>query len=602
MANSCFRAIRSLQGAYKELMAASEIHQDKNSSEWILEYVLRHCDDDWLVAELLRVLPFSNDNLKLKKMVLLKKIRSEVSKGSISEQTLETLESLKDLSNKEACNKLNDAIRIREMCWSVAVECTIKHLRAENMDWGGYNEALRKLWSERIEDTEEVDVAGWVSNRMEGFKKELVAVAANPKLRHTLLAKYKKEDVLKSLNEFLKDAWEGMGRTFLEIVAEDVALGRYNPLSSEGSKNATAAGLSSPHCEAGGPATELQMNSEEISPTFSPPPWIDLHSSAVADMNKERRKMTCNSEKNRVHSSRMTVLVDVQNGQPLSDRKIPDCPHTFINLEENETSSPDGIIRKGETVTATQDSGRSKADAVNVQRMLPSRTVHPSENKLTADYIETQECLRKSISELNSRVEDPLPDALRVAEGQVAMKESVPLAALVDGIEQLENSTNEIDINLLQKTGNDKDNQAQCLETKGVGHQNGKRHSERLKCGIMDRNPTAQTYEWDEVDSIDSQEEKSPSASRKIRLPTPATRRFSPLKRPRAAADIACRRKHTKWSVIEEETLKKEVAKYGKGRWKFILEKNRDIFEERTEVDLKDKWRNIARREGLHAP
>ena len=113
----------------------------------------------------------------------------------------------------------------------------------------------------------------------------------------------------------------------------------------------------------------------------------------------------------------MTVLVDVQNGQPLSDRKIPDCPHTSINLEENETSSPYDIIRKGETVTAAQDSGRSKADAVNVQRMLPVRKVHPSENKLTADYIETQECLRKSISELNSRVEDPLPDALRVAEG-----------------------------------------------------------------------------------------------------------------------------------------------------------------------------------------
>ena len=63
--------------------------------------------------------------------------------------------------------------------------------------------------------------------------------------------------------------------------------------------------------------------------------------------------------------------------------------------------------------------------------MLLVRTVHPSENKLTTDYIETQECLRKSILELNSRVEDPLPDTLRVVEGQMDMKESVPLTALV---------------------------------------------------------------------------------------------------------------------------------------------------------------------------
>jgi len=74
---------------------------------------------------------------------------------------------------------------------------------------------------------------------------------------------------------------------------------------------------------------------------------------------------------------------------------------------------------------------------------------------------------------LESRVEDPLPDALRVAEGQVAMKKRVPSAAHVDGNEQLQNSTNEVDTNFLQKTYSDKDNQVQCLETKGVDHQNG---------------------------------------------------------------------------------------------------------------------------------
>ncbi|KAL7187270.1 hypothetical protein ACSBR1_037352 [Camellia fascicularis] len=33
----------------------------------------------------------------------------------------------------------------------------------------------------------------------------------------------------------------------------------------------------------------------------------------------------------------------------------------------------------------------------------------------------------------------------------------------------------------------------------------------------------------------------------------------------------------------------------GIGNWKLILNSCRDIFEERTEVDLKDKWRNMIR-------
>ncbi|KAL7187363.1 hypothetical protein ACSBR1_037434 [Camellia fascicularis] len=37
------------------------------------------------------------------------------------------------------------------------------------------------------------------------------------------------------------------------------------------------------------------------------------------------------------------------------------------------------------------------------------------------------------------------------------------------------------------------------------------------------------------------------------------------------------------------------VCRSGIGNWKLILNSYRDIFEERTEVDLKDKWRNMIR-------
>jgi len=55
------------------------------------------------------------------------------------------------------------------------------------------------------------------------------------------------------------------------------------------------------------------------------------------------------------------------------------------------------------------------------------------------------------------------------------------------------------------------------------------------------------------------------------------------------------RRPKKKWSEEEVDTLKREVQKYGKGRWKMILQKNVEVFQGRTEVDLKDKWRNLEK-------
>ncbi|KAL7187271.1 hypothetical protein ACSBR1_037353 [Camellia fascicularis] len=37
------------------------------------------------------------------------------------------------------------------------------------------------------------------------------------------------------------------------------------------------------------------------------------------------------------------------------------------------------------------------------------------------------------------------------------------------------------------------------------------------------------------------------------------------------------------------------IFRSGIGNWKLILNSYRDIFEQRTEVDLKDKWRNMIR-------
>ena len=53
------------------------------------------------------------------------------------------------------------------------------------------------------------------------------------------------------------------------------------------------------------------------------------------------------------------------------------------------------------------------------------------------------------------------------------------------------------------------------------------------------------------------------------------------------------------WCTNEEVSLRKAILKYGKGKW---LKMKQDslfnvVFKDRTPSDLKDKWRNIERKE-----
>ena len=40
----------------------------------------------------------------------------------------------------------------------------------------------------------------------------------------------------------------------------------------------------------------------------------------------------------------------------------------------------------------------------------------------------------------------------------------------------------------------------------------------------------------------------------------------------------------------------------GKGKWKKILDEAGDVFKSRSQVDLKDKWRNLERQGIVQAP
>lgn len=201
----------------------------------------------------------------------------------------------------------------------------------------------------------------------------------------------------------------------------------------------------------------------------------------------------------------------------------------------------------------------------------------------TPEVNKVQEALKSSSLELQAIVTDPLPDALRQAEAVVsgmarANQIPEPSVGRETNVDKpvLNPSVNAHLEPLQANQGNRKD--------ESCSHQ-----SNVPKSSLMERNSTAHAYEWD--DSID--EEPSNQRNR-FHLPSPKRKAVSPLKN-QDVTNLARRRKKKKWSLEEEDALRKGVEQFGKGNWKLILKSNPGAFDERTEVDLKDKWRNMTR-------
>lgn len=125
-----------------------------------------------------------------------------------------------------------------------------------------------------------------------------------------------------------------------------------------------------------------------------------------------------------------------------------------------------------------------------------------------------------------------------------------------------------------------------------------------VKRSLLEPHPSAQAQGWDDDEIQESPSPRSPSASRRLHLPpihSPERTSLLPRKPITGESSFATgpgskyRRQRKKWSDEEVEILKREVHKYGKGNWKAILRKHKDVFHGRTEVDMKDKWRNLEK-------
>ncbi|KAF5470341.1 hypothetical protein F2P56_010861 [Juglans regia] len=204
----------------------------------------------------------------------------------------------------------------------------------------------------------------------------------------------------------------------------------------------------------------------------------------------------------------------------------------------------------------------------------------------TPEVNKVREALKSSSLELQAVVKDPLPDALRFAETVISDKLT-------------KDNEHEPSVENQSKRGGDPPNPSfkKSIEPAEINdctceNQSCSHQGNAPQPSLMERNSTAHTYEWE--DSIEDSPEGMTNHTSRLHLPSPRRKNVSPLQK-FENENFPKRRKIKRWSLLEEDTLRTGVQKYGKGNWKLILNCYREIFEERTEVDLKDKWRNMTR-------
>ena len=214
---------------------------DEDVSRWILEFMIRKPIGDSLVRRLISILPLSNSHPRMKKTVLLRKIESEISDGSVSETILELLEIIEELDYKEGVAVLDS---MKNAYCAVAVECTVKFLVGSGGKEGKYFDAVKRIWRGKIHKMESSATAGLVSDQLRKWRDDIEAAVWDARVCEDILAKNTRNDALRLVRAYVAEAWAIMGPPFLELAARAIKLVEGLPGAGNGSTCNQAAACS----------------------------------------------------------------------------------------------------------------------------------------------------------------------------------------------------------------------------------------------------------------------------------------------------------------------------------------------------------------------
>ncbi|KAK6145209.1 hypothetical protein DH2020_022029 [Rehmannia glutinosa] len=260
-------------------------------------------------------------------------------------------------------------------------------------------------------------------------------------------------------------------------------------------------------------------------------------------------------------------ILGVESGDRVAGKEAPSCRVGRVDVSNFSNEMPKKKIKLRDKLVGLRRSrglasGNSRgAQIVDSDEMTTGPSYRNYKIPSSAEVNRVREALDASSSELHAVVKDPLPDALKLAE---AISDMASKNKRQDSVEE-----NHVEPNLF------------IVDDAGVVQDTCRNMSNEPRPSLMERNSSAHTYEWDE--SIDGSQEDRTCRGRLL-LPSPRMINVAPLDR-YEIQNLKKRRKGRKWSLVEEDTLRTGVQKYGKGNWKVILTAYHDVFEDRTEVN-----------------
>ncbi|XP_076911011.1 uncharacterized protein LOC143568846 isoform X1 [Bidens hawaiensis] len=497
---------------------------DIDVSGWILEFLLRQDSlDDQTLANLINVLPLPNNNHRLKKALILRKLESDINKGTVSERTLELIERIEELDHITGLTEVSGTMKAA-YC-TVAMHATAKLVdETEGDKKQKYASAVNRLWSGRVCEMERGDVR-LVQQDLVRWVHDIESGVLDMDVCENVMEMFKQLDVVKTVRRYVDDAKEKMGPSFIELACEAI-------LNDEALSEAMGLDEVSEFRSAG--ATAGHGVTKET---------LKAHEDEVSKLNNQSKEVAPTDD----------AGPSTTGNESSKARVLPTRRHVVSKR------------RRGANIVDPTETSHDRFD------FIPSPEV-----------TKVQEALESSAFELHAAVKDPLPDALRIAESLKVNKRGENESHAHDHVGGNINNVND------KAPNSSHDRKGKALQADGdddiIKDQN-----RRVKPSLFERNTTAQTTEWS--DSIDSSDEESPT---RPHLPSPQRKKVSPLSVYKMEK-LVRQRKKKRWTCLEEDTLRTGVQKYGRGHWKLILSMYRDIFEDRTEVDLKDKWRNLTR-------
>ncbi|VVB16444.1 unnamed protein product [Arabis nemorensis] len=464
--------------------------------KWVAEFFIRRQQNPRVSpTNLLSAMKFgdSPDCIKLKISSVLRDISNSLIKGTLDEGTLDLLEILEKLMLQQH-SVLTESHK-SAYCWT-AVECTVRFMWPLSASDGFFNDALKRIWTKRIWILKESG-SGLVTYDLLKWEADLEVSLEDPELYQRIRETNVRYTAISFLNQLLKEQWELLGSSALELVAQ---------------------------------RTFLKRNAQNVDNRGDPNPVDESMRRLKSDNIKEggTSQEEEGNENNRGNAS------DVEGVGCLESDNIKERG-TSEEEEGNENNRENANDVEG--VGCLESDGFDKVDAADEEETIGGP--EPSLDK--GDKTAARE-LKELLLEIQGHIEPPT----RQEE---------------------------------QEPNNGIDHSVDVTPQPAM--------SNRTRTGGQDRNETP-----DNANEIEKGSNSQGTWSGRVRprLPTPVPLNVSPLKKENSNV----RRPKKFWTPEEVEALREGVKEYGKS-WKDIKNANPAVFAERTEVDLKDKWRNLVR-------